>query len=148
MHLFFLLVFLGLLISSIFFTMVEIKYIKETLKLKNTKYIILLRVLETMTPFVTLVIASGPRAILKSVFPVFCSLCFLYIIILIIEIFRKKNEYERTHSKFCTLLHRCCFSNYRFNNDFWILVIRSKYARILIWVYFFSPYYIRNIFIF
>ena len=76
MHLFFLLVFLGLLISSIFFTMAEINYIKETLKLKNTKYIILLRVLETMTPFVTLVIASGPRAILKSVFPVFCSLCF------------------------------------------------------------------------
>ena len=90
MHLFFLLVFLGLLISSIFFTMSEIKYIKETLKLKNTKYIILLRVLETMTPFVTLVIASGPRAILKSVFPVFCSLCFLYLIILIIEFFRKK----------------------------------------------------------
>ena len=58
--------------------------------LKNTKYIILLRVLETMTPFVTLVIASGPRAILKSVFPVFCSLCFLYIVILIIEFFRKK----------------------------------------------------------
>ena len=90
MYLFFLLVFLGLLISSIFFTMAEIKYIKETLKLKNTKYIILLRVLETMTPFVTLVIASGPRAILKSVFPVFCSLCFLYLIILIIEFFRKK----------------------------------------------------------
>ena len=90
MHLFFLLVFLGLLISSIFFTIAEIKYIKETLKLKNTKYIILLRVLETMTPFVTLLIASGPRAILKSVFPVFCSLCFLYLIILIIEFFRKK----------------------------------------------------------
>ena len=90
MHLFFLLVFLGLLISSIFFTMAEIKYIKETLKLKNTKYIILLRVLETMTPFVTLLITSGPRAILKSVFPVFCSLCFLYLIILIIEFFRKK----------------------------------------------------------
>jgi len=90
MHLFFLLVFLGLLISAIFFTMAEIKYIKETLKLKNTKYIILLRVLETMTPFVTLLIASGPRAILKSVFPVFCSLCFLYLIILIIEFFRKK----------------------------------------------------------
>ena len=90
MHLFFLLVFLGLLISSIFFTMAEINYIKETLKLKNTKYIILLRVLETMTPFVTLLIASGPRAILKSVFPIFCSLCFLYLIILIIEFFRKK----------------------------------------------------------
>ncbi len=90
MYLFFLLVFLGLLISSIFFTMAEIKYIKETLKLKNTKYIILLRVLETMTPFVTLLIASGPRAILKSVFPIFCSLCFLYLIILIIEFFRKK----------------------------------------------------------
>ena len=90
MHLFFLLVFLGLLISSIFFTMAEINYIKETLKLKNTKYIILLRVLETMTPFVTLLIASGSRAILKSVFPVFCSLCFLYLIILIIEFFRKK----------------------------------------------------------
>ena len=70
--------------------MAEIKCIKETLKLKNTKYIILLRVLETMTPFVTLLIASGPRAILKSVFPVFCSLCFLYLIILIIEFFRKK----------------------------------------------------------
>ena len=90
MHLFFLLVFLGLLISSIFFTMAEIKYIKETLKLKNTKYIILLRVLETMTPFVTLLIASGPRAILKSVFPVFCFLCFSFIMILIIEFFRKK----------------------------------------------------------
>ena len=90
MYLFFLLVFLGLLISSIFFTMAEIKYIKETLKLKNTKYIILLRVLETMTPFVTLVIASGPRAILKSVFPVFCFLCFSFIMILIIEFFRKK----------------------------------------------------------
>ena len=90
MHLFFLLVFLGLLISSIFFTIAEINYIKETLKLKNTKYIILLRVLETMTPFVTLLIASGPRAILKSVFPVFCSLCFFYLIILIIEFFRKK----------------------------------------------------------
>ena len=90
MHLFFLLVFLGLLISSIFFTMAEIKYIKETLKLKNTKYIILLRVLETMTPFVTLVIASGPRAILKSVFPVFCFLFFSFIMILIIEFFRKK----------------------------------------------------------
>ena len=90
MHLFFLLVFLGLLISSIFFTMAEINYIKETLKLKNTKYIILLRVLETMTPFVTLVIASGPRAILKSVFPVFCFLCFSFIMILIIEFFRKK----------------------------------------------------------
>ena len=90
MHLFFLLVFLGLLISSIFFTMAEINYIKETLKLKNTKYIILLRVLETMTPFVTLLIASGPRAILKSVFPVFCFLCFSFIMILIIEFFRKK----------------------------------------------------------
>ena len=90
MHLFFLLVFLGLLISSIFFTMAEIKYIKETLKLKNTKYIILLRVLETMTPFVTLVIGNGPRDILKKVFPVFCFLCFSYIIILIIEFFRKK----------------------------------------------------------
>ena len=90
MYLFFLLVFLGLLISSIFFTMAEIKYIKETLKLKNTKYIILLRVLETMKPFVTLLIASGPRAILKSVFPVFCFLCFSFIMILIIEFFRKK----------------------------------------------------------
>jgi len=66
------------------------KLLDKTLKLKNTKYIILLRVLETMTPFVTLLIASGPRAILKSVFPVFCSLCFLYLIILIIEFFRKK----------------------------------------------------------
>ena len=90
MHLFFLLVFLGLLISAIFFTIFEINFVKHFFKIENTKYIVLLRILETMTPFVTLVIASGPRAILKSVFPVFCSLCFLYIIILIIEFFRKK----------------------------------------------------------
>ena len=90
MHLFFLLVFLGLLISAIFFTIFEINFVKHFFKIENTKYIVLLRILETMTPFVTLVIASGPRAILKSVFPVFCSLCFLYLIILIIEFFRKK----------------------------------------------------------
>ena len=90
MHLFFLLVFLGLLISAIFFTIFEINFVKNFLKIENTKYIVLLRILETMTPFVTLLIASGPRAILKSVFPVFCSLCFLYLIILIIEFFRKK----------------------------------------------------------
>ena len=90
MYLFFLLVFLGLLILSIFFTIFEINFVKHFLKIENTKYIVLLRILETMTPFVTLVIASGPRAILKSVFPVFCSLCFLYLIILIIEFFRKK----------------------------------------------------------
>ena len=90
MHLFFLLVFLGLLISAIFFTIFEINFVKNFFKIENTKYIVLLRILETMTPFVTLLIASGPRAILKSVFPVFCSLCFLYLIILIIEFFRKK----------------------------------------------------------
>ena len=139
MHLFFLLVFLGLLISSIFFTMAEINFVKNFLKIENTKYIVLLRILETMTPFVTLVIASGPRAILKSVFPVFCSLCFLYIIILIVEIFRKKNKYERTCSKFCTLLYRCYLSNYRFNNDFWILVIRRI---VCIWRFFFYFLYL------
>ena len=90
MHLFFLTFFLLLLISAIFFTIFEINFVKHFFKIENTKYIVLLRILETMTPFVTLVIASGPRAILKSVFPVFCFLCFLYIIILIIEIFRKK----------------------------------------------------------
>ena len=90
MYLFFLIFFLLLLISAIFFTIFEINFVKNFLKIENTKYIVLLRILETMTPFVTLVIASGPRAILKSVFPVFCSLCFLYLIILIIEIFRKK----------------------------------------------------------
>lgn len=90
MYLFFLTFFLLLLISAIFFTIFEINFVKHFFKIENTKYIILLRVLETMTPFVTLVIASGPRAILKSVFPVFCSLCFLYLIILIIEFFRKK----------------------------------------------------------
>ena len=90
MYLFFLIFFLLLLISAIFFTIFEINFVKNFLKIENTKYIVLLRVLETMTPFVTLLIASGPRAILKSVFPVFCSLCFLYLIILIIEIFRKK----------------------------------------------------------
>ena len=123
MYLFFLIFFLLLLISAIFFTIFEINFIKHFLKIENTKYIVLLRILETMTPFVTLVIASGPRAILKSVFPVFCSLCFLYLIILIIEFFRKKINMKEL-SKFCTLLHRCCFSNYRFNSDFWILVIR------------------------
>ena len=90
MYLFFLTFFLLLLISAIFFTIFEINFVKNFFKIENTKYIVLLRILETMTPFVTLLIASGPRAILKSVFPVFCSLCFLYIIILIIEIFRKK----------------------------------------------------------
>lgn len=90
MYLFFLIFFLLLLISAIFFTIFEINFVKNFFKIENTKYIVLLRILETMTPFVTLLIASGPRAILKSVFPVFCSLCFLYIIILIVEIFRKK----------------------------------------------------------
>ena len=90
MYLFFLIFFLLLLISAIFFTIFEINFVKNFLKIENTKYIVLLRILETMTPFVTLLIASGPRAILKSVFPVFCSLCFLYLIILIVEIFRKK----------------------------------------------------------
>ena len=90
MYLFFLIFFLLLLISAIFFTIFEINFVKNFFKIENTKYIVLLRILETMTPFVTLVIASGPRAILKSVFPVFYSLCFLYIIILIIEFFRKK----------------------------------------------------------
>ena len=90
MHLFFLTFFLLLLISAIFFTIFEINFVKHFFKIENTKYIVLLRILETMTPFVTLLIASGPRAILKSVFPVFCSLCFLYLIILIVEFFRKK----------------------------------------------------------
>ena len=90
MYLFFLIFFLLLLISAIFFTIFEINFVKHFFKIENTKYIVLLRILETMTPFVTLVIASGPRAILKSVFPVFCSLCFLYLIILIVEFFRKK----------------------------------------------------------
>ena len=90
MHLFFLIFFCYLVISAIFFTIFEINVVKHFLKIENTKYIVLLRILETMTPFVTLVIASGPRAILKSVFPVFCSLCFSFIVILIIEFFRKK----------------------------------------------------------
>lgn len=90
MYLFFLIFFLLLLISAIFFTIFEINFVKHFFKIENTKYIVLLRILETMTPFVTLLIASGPRAILKSVFPVFCSLCFLYLLILIIEFFRKK----------------------------------------------------------
>jgi hypothetical protein len=85
--LFFLAFFVFLFVSAIWFTIFEISIIKEVLELKNTKYVILLRVLEVMTPFVTLIIASGPRQILKIVFPVFC---FLYIIILIIEFFRKK----------------------------------------------------------
>ena len=76
--------------GAISFAVIEIYFIREVLKLKNTKYVILLRVLEVMTPFVTLIIASGPRQILKTVFPVFCFLCFSYIVILIIEFFRKK----------------------------------------------------------
>ena len=90
MYLFFLTFFLLLLISAIFFTIFEINFVKNFFKIENTKYIVLLRILETMTPFVTLVIGNGPRDILKKVFPVFCFLCFSYIIILIIEFFRKK----------------------------------------------------------
>ena len=53
--------------------------------------------------FVTLVIVSGPRAILKWIFPVFCLLCFRYIIILIIEFFRKKINIKELiiNSVFC-----------------------------------------------
>lgn len=87
---FFLMFFVLLLISAICFTIVEINFIKYFFKIENTKYIVLLRILETMTPFVTLVIGNGPRDILKKVFPVFCFLCFSFIIILIIEFFRKK----------------------------------------------------------
>ena len=103
MHLFFLLVFLGLLILSIFFTIFEINFVKNFLKIENTKYIVLLRILETMTPFVTLVIGNGPRDILKKVFPVFCFLCFSYIVILIIEFFRKKINMREfiINSMFC-----------------------------------------------
>ena len=90
MHLFFLIFFLLLLISAIFFTIFEINFVKNFFKIENTKYIVLLRILETMTPFVTLLIASRSRAILKSVFSVFCFLCFSFIMILIIEFFRKK----------------------------------------------------------
>ena len=90
MHLFFLTFFLLLVISAIFFTIFEINFVKDFLKIENTKYIVLLRIVETMTPFVTLVIGNGPRDILKKVFPVFCFLCFSYIVILIIEFFRKK----------------------------------------------------------
>ena len=87
---FFLTFFLLLVISAIFFTIFEINFVKDFLKIENTKYIVLLRILETMTPFVTLVIGNGPRDILKKVFSVFCFLCFSFIIILIIEFFRKK----------------------------------------------------------
>lgn len=87
---FFLTFFLLLVISAIFFTIFEINFVKDFLKIENTKYIVLLRILETMTPFVTLVIGNGSRDILKKVFPVFCFLCFSFIIILIIEFFRKK----------------------------------------------------------
>ena len=38
MYLFFLLVFLGLLILSIFFTIFEINFVKNFLKIENTKY--------------------------------------------------------------------------------------------------------------
>ena len=90
MVLFFLIFFVSLVYFAKFFTMIEIDFVKDFYKIENTKYIVLLRILETMTPFVTLVIGNGPRDILKKVFPVFCLLCFSYIIILIIEFFRKK----------------------------------------------------------
>ena len=90
MYLFFLIIFVALLYFTKFYTMVEIDFVKDFLKIENTKYIVLLRILEIMTPFVTLVIGNGPRDILKKVLPVFCFLCFSYIVILIIEFFRKK----------------------------------------------------------
>ena len=95
--------FLLLLISPICFTIVAINFIKYFFQIENTKYIVLLRVLEAMTPFVTLVIGNGPRDILKKVFPVFCFLCFSYIIILIIEFFRKKINMRELiiNSAFC-----------------------------------------------
>jgi len=90
MYLFFLIIFVALLYCAKFYTMIEIDFVKDFLKIENTKYIVLLRILEIMTPFVTLVIGDGPRDILKKVLPVFCFLCFSYIVILIIEFFRKK----------------------------------------------------------
>ena len=90
MYLFFLIIFVALFYCTKFYTMIEIDFVKDFLKIENTKYIVLLRILEIMTPFVTLVIGDGPRDILKKVLPVFCFLCFSYIVILIIEFFRKK----------------------------------------------------------
>lgn len=63
---FFLIFFVLLLISAICFTIVEINFIKYFFKIENTKYIVLLRVLETMTPFVTLVIGNGPNKVEDS----------------------------------------------------------------------------------
>ena len=103
MYLFFLIIFVALLYFAKFYTMIEIDFVKDFLKIENTKYIVLLRILETMTPFVTLVIGNGPRDILKKVFPVFCFLCFSYIVILIIEFFRKKINMRKfiINSMFC-----------------------------------------------
>ncbi|WP_339012235.1 hypothetical protein LDK02_12610 [Fusobacterium animalis] len=42
-----------------------------------------------MTPFVTLIIASGSKQIMKTLLPVF-FLSLIYFIVLIIDIFRKK----------------------------------------------------------
>lgn len=63
---FFLIFFVLLLISAICFTIVEINFIKYFFKIENTKSIVLLRVLETMTPFVTLVIGNGPNKVEDS----------------------------------------------------------------------------------
>ena len=103
MYLFFLIIFVALLYFTKFYTMVEIDFVKDFLKIENTKYIVLLRILEIMTPFVTLVIGNGPRDILKKVLPVFCFLCFSYIVILIIEFFRKKINMREfiINSMFC-----------------------------------------------
>lgn len=45
--------------------------------------------ISNMTPFVTLIIASGSRQIMKTLLPVF-FLSLIYFIVLIIDIFRKK----------------------------------------------------------
>lgn len=45
--------------------------------------------ISNMIPFVTLIIASGSRQIMKTLLPVF-FLSLIYFIVLIIDIFRKK----------------------------------------------------------
>lgn len=76
MHLFFLTFFLLLLISAVFFTIFEINFVKHFLKIENTKYIVLLRILETMTPFVTLVIEVDLEQYLNQYSQFFVSCVF------------------------------------------------------------------------
>ena len=76
MVLFFLIFFASLVYFAKFFTMIEIDFVKDFYKIENTKYIVLLRILETMTPFVTLVIEVDLEQYLNQYSQFFVSYVF------------------------------------------------------------------------